>query len=156
MHSKTEETFPSSNSVTFYLSFIWTYLVSIDFIKCIPKSLFSRFNSFQTTHNLGGQKKPLFFLCFKSSQIGSIIASPVVLRVHRRLSLSIGRKQAAPRPQGTIAKRFRTLFNSALILILTYMVLLWKSCSPEIRWINKWYPACGIHETGCRNIAVRI
>lgn len=47
-------------------------------------------------------------------------------------------------------------FTSALILILTYLVLLWKSCLPEIRQINKWYPEYRVHKIGCRNLGAKI
>lgn len=52
------------NSVAFYLSFVWACLVSIDFVKYIPQSLFLRFRSFPTVHNLVGQKRPPGLLCF--------------------------------------------------------------------------------------------
>lgn len=87
-------------------------LVSIDFVKYIPKSLFPGFSSFQAAHNLLGQKRPLLSLCFNSPQIDFIIATPpVVFRVHRRLFSFLGRKQGAARLQGTIAERFLFQFS---------------------------------------------
>lgn len=50
--------------VTFHLSFIWTCLVRIGFVKYITKSLYLKFRSFQTVCNLIGQRRPLLSLGF--------------------------------------------------------------------------------------------
>lgn len=146
--------FSPSNSVTFYLSFVWTCLVSIGFVKYIPKSLFLRFSSFQTVHNLVGQRRPLLLLAFIPPELTLSSSLQWSLRfITDSLCLLAESKQH--RDCGAQLLKGSS-FNSALILILTHLVLLWKSCLPQIRWINKWYLECRVHKIGCRNLAAKI
>lgn len=135
---KNWETFFPLNSVAFYLSFVWTCLVSFDFVKYIPKSLFLGFSSFQTVHNLVGQKRPPHLLCFilpKLTLSLSLWLSPEFI-TDDLLLLAESKQRRDCRAQ--LLKG--SSFNSGFILILTFLVLLWKSCLPEIKRIKTWYP----------------
>lgn len=141
-------------TVTFHLSFIWTCLVHIGFVKYITKSFYLKFRSFQTACNLIGQRRPLLSLGFLPPELtlSSALQLSSEFITDYLFLLAESRQRWDCRAQ--LLKG--SSFTSALILILTYLVLLWKSCLPEIRQINKWYPEYRVHKIGCRNLGAKI
>lgn len=89
--------------------------MSIDFVKYIPKSLFLGFSSFQTVHNLVGQKRPPHLLCFilpKLTLSLSLWLSPEFITDDLLLlAESKQRRDCRAQLQGTIAERFLFQFR---------------------------------------------
>lgn len=149
---KIKETLPLKQCNILFTTCL-NFLVSIDFVKFIPRSLFLIFSSCQTAHNLVGQKRPfplsaLFFLnwlyhhpscCLQSS-------SQIISFLWQKASCS----ETAGR------NCWKVPLSTSPCLILTYLVLLWKSWLPEIRWINKWCPTHGVHHICCGNLEAKI
>ena len=101
----------------------------------MTKSLYLKFRSFQTACNLIGQRRPLLSLGFLPPELTLSSAFQLSLEFITDYLFLLAESRQRRDCRAQLLKR--SSFDSALILILTYLVLLWKSCLPEIRQINK-------------------
>ena len=122
---------PSNSNFLFviYLNLLSEYW----FCKIYDKKLISQIQVLSNCVQPDWAEEASPFAGFSSSWIDFIISLPVVFRVHHGLSLLVGRKQAAPRLQGTIAEtvlfRFSTHSNFNLLGTAVEKLFAWNKAN---------------------------